>query len=99
MTAFGAGGHEADLLQTRVRGDDLFGQLNFAGAWRSERRTIPRHLRDGRDHRWMRMTQNQRTPRVYEVQVLTPVGVDEMLSRTALNEERRAPHRFECAYG
>jgi len=44
------------------------------------------------------MTQNQRAPRVDEVEILPAIGVNEMLALAALNKEGCAPHSLECAH-
>src|SRR5438552_19189442 len=45
------------------------------------------------------MTEDQGTPRSNKVQIRTAIYVDQMLSRSTLNEEWRAAHGLESTHG
>ncbi len=90
-----SGGDETNLLQSRIRRDDPFRQLHFRRAGSAERRAIAHGADYGVQHGGVRVSQNQRTPRAHEIEVLATIGIDEELSGASRDEQWVAAHRAE----
>ena len=59
---FGAGGYEPDLFDARISGNDLLGQFDLYGGWRTEGRAAMHCVDHGLDRVPVGMAQYQRTP-------------------------------------
>ena len=87
---FGPARDEPDHLDRRHRGRDPFGELDLALGRRAERGPARRRLPGRLDDLGSRVTEQQRAPRLHEVDVPVAVGVDHV-GALASNREPRGP--------
>ncbi len=84
----GAAIDEADHLDGRHEGDDLFGQLDLFRGWRAVVCPFADGTFDGLGHVRVGMTQDQRPPRQHVVYVLVAVHIAQARAGAARREER-----------
>ena len=81
---------EAHLLDGRDGGRDRLRELELAGGRRAVRRAVGGGALHRLDDLGMRVPEDRRAPRLHVVEVLAPVGVDEVGAVRACDEERVA---------
>jgi hypothetical protein len=96
---FGARRREAHLLDAGVAGGNLFGEQHLAEAGGAVGEPAAGGILHGGNDLGVRMPEDQRSPRVHEIEQPVAVGVLEERAARARHEPRRARHGAERAHG
>ena len=91
----GAARHEPDHLDRGHRGDDPFGELDLELGRGSERGAARGRRASRVDDLGARVSEQERAPRLHEVDVAPAVGVDEVRALAPDGEPRGPAHRAE----
>ena len=95
----GAAVDEPHPVDARHRIDDALGELDLADGRRAERGAHRRRPARRLDDLGSCVAEQQRAPRLHEVDVAVAVGVDQVGALAALDEHGRAAHRAERPHG
>jgi len=94
----GAGVGEADHLDGGDRVDDHLGELVLERARRAERRALVKRVLQRVEHALVCVADDSRAPRADVVDVLVAVDVVGLASLDAVEDDRVAADRLECAH-
>ena len=95
----GAGGHEAHPFGRGHTSPHRLGQLGLGGGRCPEGQTAGGRLPYGLDDAGMGVPEERRAPRTHQIDIVAPLGVEDMRAASARDEGGRAAHRAEGAHG
>jgi len=90
-------GDEPDHLDARDQADDPLGELDLERGRHAERRSSDSGLGGRADDLLARVAEEERAPGLHVVDVLVPIGVDDVRALAAHGEARSSAHRSERA--